>query len=70
MARGTFTNIHHVNKLLNEEVSPKTMHMPNVEKLSVFDAPSVTLVTLLGILLTGAPGTDKTLLAKVRCRRI
>uniref|UniRef100_A0A0D6QVW4 aconitate hydratase n=1 Tax=Araucaria cunninghamii TaxID=56994 RepID=A0A0D6QVW4_ARACU len=38
MARGTFANIRLVNKLLNGEVGPKTVHIPTAEKLSVFDA--------------------------------
>ncbi|OIV92670.1 hypothetical protein TanjilG_18021 [Lupinus angustifolius] len=38
MARGTFANIRIVNKFLNGEVGPKTLHIPSGEKLSVFDA--------------------------------
>nr|GEV42229.1 aconitate hydratase, cytoplasmic [Tanacetum cinerariifolium] len=38
MARGTFTNIRIVNKLLNEEVGPKTIHIPSCKKLSVLEA--------------------------------
>ncbi|KAG6393747.1 hypothetical protein SASPL_144316 [Salvia splendens] len=38
MARGTFANIRIVNKLLNGEVGPKTIHIPTGEKLSVYDA--------------------------------
>jgi len=38
MARGTFANIRLVNKLLNGEVGPKTIHIPTGEKLSVYDA--------------------------------
>ncbi|XP_012070836.1 aconitate hydratase, cytoplasmic isoform X2 [Jatropha curcas] len=38
MARGTFANIRIVNKLLNGEVGPKTIHIPTGEKLYVFDA--------------------------------
>ncbi|XP_057457857.1 aconitate hydratase, cytoplasmic [Lotus japonicus] len=38
MARGTFANIRLVNKLLNGEVGPKTVHIPTGEKLSVFEA--------------------------------
>ncbi|KAK6919364.1 Aconitase A/isopropylmalate dehydratase small subunit, swivel domain [Dillenia turbinata] len=38
MARGTFANIRLVNKLLNGEVGPKTIHIPTGEKLYVFDA--------------------------------
>ncbi|KAG5060943.1 hypothetical protein AAZX31_01G150300 [Glycine max] len=37
MARGTFANIRIVNKFLNGEVGPKTIHIPSGEKLSVFD---------------------------------
>ncbi|KAI3769699.1 hypothetical protein L6452_00810 [Arctium lappa] len=40
MARGTFANIRLVNKLLNGEVGPSTVHVPTGEKLSVFDAAS------------------------------
>ncbi|RDX67896.1 Aconitate hydratase 1, partial [Mucuna pruriens] len=40
MARGTFANIRIVNKFLNGEVGPKTIHIPSGEKLSVFDAAS------------------------------
>ncbi|GJY00276.1 aconitate hydratase, cytoplasmic [Tanacetum coccineum] len=40
MARGTFANIRIVNKHLNGEVGPKTVHIPTGEKLSVFDAAS------------------------------
>ncbi|XP_058090875.1 aconitate hydratase 1 [Magnolia sinica] len=38
MARGTFANIRLVNKLLEGEVGPKTIHIPTGEKLSVFEA--------------------------------
>ncbi|KAJ1389236.1 Aconitase/3-isopropylmalate dehydratase large subunit, alpha/beta/alpha domain [Sesbania bispinosa] len=38
MARGTFANIRLVNKLLNGEVGPKTVHIPTGEKLYVFEA--------------------------------
>ncbi|KAI9164816.1 hypothetical protein LWI28_002636 [Acer negundo] len=38
IVRGTFANIRIVNKLLNGEVGPKTIHIPTGEKLSVFDA--------------------------------
>ncbi|EYU24785.1 hypothetical protein ABFS82_13G017400 [Erythranthe guttata] len=38
MARGTFANIRILNKLLNGEVGPKTIHIPSGEKLTVFDA--------------------------------
>lgn len=41
MARGTFANIRIVNKFLNGEVGPKTIHVPTGEKLSVFDAATV-----------------------------
>lgn len=42
MARGTFANIRIVNKLLNGEVGPKTIHVPSGEKLYVFDAAMVS----------------------------
>ncbi|KAK3037132.1 LOW QUALITY PROTEIN: hypothetical protein RJ639_031019 [Escallonia herrerae] len=35
---GTFANIRLVNKLLEGEVGPKTIHIPSGEKLSVFKA--------------------------------
>ncbi|KAL5557520.1 hypothetical protein UlMin_039756 [Ulmus minor] len=38
MARGTFANIRLVNKFLQGEVGPKTIHIPTGDKLSVFDA--------------------------------
>ncbi|XP_042520734.1 aconitate hydratase, cytoplasmic-like isoform X2 [Macadamia integrifolia] len=38
MTRGTFANIRLVNKLLNGEIGPKTVHIPTGEKLYVFDA--------------------------------
>ncbi|KAF7815832.1 aconitate hydratase, cytoplasmic [Senna tora] len=38
MARGTFANIRLVNKLLNGEVGPRTIHIPTGEKLCVYDA--------------------------------
>lgn len=41
MARGTFANIRIVNRLLNGEVGPKTIHVPTNEKLFVFDAAMV-----------------------------
>ena len=41
MARGTFANIRIVNKFLNGEVGPKTIHIPSGEKLSVFDVAEV-----------------------------
>lgn len=41
MARGTFANIRIVNKLLNGEVGPKTIHIPTGEKLNVYDAATV-----------------------------
>jgi aconitate hydratase len=42
MARGTFANIRIVNRLLNGEVGPKTIHVPTNEKLFVFDAAMVS----------------------------
>jgi aconitate hydratase len=44
MARGTFANIRIVNKFLNGEVGPKTIHIPSGEKLSVFDAANVSFL--------------------------
>ncbi|CAA2981102.1 aconitate hydratase, cytoplasmic, partial [Olea europaea subsp. europaea] len=41
MARGTFANVRLVNKLLNGEVAPMTVHIPTGEKLYVFDAAMV-----------------------------
>ncbi|XP_019462415.1 PREDICTED: aconitate hydratase, cytoplasmic-like isoform X2 [Lupinus angustifolius] len=38
MVRGTFANARLVNKLLNGEVGPKTIHIPTGEKLTVYDA--------------------------------
>ncbi|XVE50658.1 hypothetical protein DITRI_Ditri01bG0180900 [Diplodiscus trichospermus] len=38
MTRGTFANIRLVNKLLKEEVGPKTIHIPTGDKLTVYDA--------------------------------
>ncbi|XP_019183254.1 PREDICTED: aconitate hydratase, cytoplasmic-like isoform X1 [Ipomoea nil] len=38
MARGTFANMRIINKLLNGEVGPKTIHIPSREKLYVYDA--------------------------------
>lgn len=45
MARGTFANIRLVNKLLNGEVGPKTIHIPTGEKLYAFDAAMVSSKT-------------------------
>lgn len=47
MARGTFANIRLVNKLLEGEVGPKTIHMPSGEKSYVFDAAMVSLLSTL-----------------------
>lgn len=41
--RGTFANIRLVNKLLNGEVGPKTIHIPTGETLTVYDAAMVSL---------------------------
>ncbi|PRQ31863.1 putative aconitate hydratase [Rosa chinensis] len=38
MVRGTFANIRILNKLLNGEVGPKTIHIPTGEKLHVYEA--------------------------------
>lgn len=45
MARGAFANIRIVNKLVGGEVGPKTVHIPSGEKLTVFDAASVSIET-------------------------
>jgi len=47
MARGTFANIRLVNKLLNGEVGPKTIHVPTGEKLYVFEAATVSYFLLI-----------------------
>lgn len=47
MARGTFANIRLVNKLLDGEAGPKTIHIPTGEKLYVFDAAMVSEQTFL-----------------------
>lgn len=44
MARGTFANMRIVNKLLNGEVGPKTIHIPSGEKLYVYDAAMVSSI--------------------------
>jgi aconitate hydratase len=41
MVRGTFANLRIMNKLLNGEVGPKTVHIPTGEKLTVYDAAMV-----------------------------
>lgn len=46
MVRGTFANIRLVNKLLNGEVGPKTIHIPTGEKLPVFDAAMVSFIPI------------------------
>lgn len=43
MVRGTFANIRLVNKLLNGEVGPKTVHIPTGEKMTVYDAAMVSI---------------------------
>lgn len=43
MIRGTFANIRPVNKLLDGEVGPKTIHFPTGEKLSIFDVAMVRI---------------------------
>lgn len=45
MTRGTFANIRLVNKLLDGEVGPKTIHIPTGDKLYVFDAAMVCFMT-------------------------
>ncbi|KAK2360113.1 putative aconitate hydratase, cytoplasmic [Trifolium repens] len=37
MVRGTFANLRIMNKFLNGEVGPKTVHIPTGEKLTVYD---------------------------------
>jgi len=49
MARGTFANIRIVNKFLNGEVGPKTIHIPSGEKLSVFDAAEVIFLNYVNV---------------------
>lgn len=41
MARGTFANIRIVNKFLDGEVGPKTIHVPSGEKMYIYDAAMV-----------------------------
>lgn len=43
IVRGTFANIRLVNKLLNGEVGPKTIHIPTGEKMTVYDAAMVSI---------------------------
>ncbi len=38
MSRGTFANIRLVNKFLNGQPGPKTLHIPSNEVMDVFDA--------------------------------
>lgn len=44
MTRGTFASTHIVNKLLNGEVGPKTVHIPTGEDVCVYDAASVSKI--------------------------
>ena len=44
MKRGTFASTHIVNKLLNGEVGPKTVHIPTGEKICIYDAASVSKI--------------------------
>lgn len=41
MARGTFANIRIVNKFLEGEVGPKTLHVPTKEKGFIYDIATV-----------------------------
>ena len=43
MVRGTFANIRLLNRLLNGEVGPKTIHIPSGEKLYVYEAATVSI---------------------------
>nr|WMP39830.1 aconitate hydratase [Physalis pubescens] len=54
MARGTFANIRIVNKLLNGEVGPKTIHIPSGEKVSVNAAMKYKSAGQDTIILAGA----------------
>lgn len=42
MARGTFANIRIVNKFLEGEVGPKTLHVPTKEKGFIYDIATVS----------------------------
>lgn len=42
--RGTFANIRIVNKLLEGEVGPKTIHVPSGQKLYVFKVSMVSFI--------------------------
>jgi aconitate hydratase len=44
MARGTFANIRIVNKFLNGEVGPRTIHIPSQEKMFIYDAAQVSVL--------------------------
>ncbi|KAG6392031.1 hypothetical protein SASPL_146234 [Salvia splendens] len=48
MARGTFANIRIVNKLLNGEVGPKTIHIPTGEKLSRYKSAGQDTIVIAG----------------------
>ncbi|CAL5336433.1 unnamed protein product [Camellia sinensis] len=48
MARGIFVNIRIVNKLLNGEVGPKTLHVPTGEKLCRYKAAGHDTIVLVG----------------------
>lgn len=43
MIFGTFANIRPVNKLLDGEVGPKTIHFPTGEKHPIFDVAMVRI---------------------------
>ncbi|KAI3747692.1 hypothetical protein L6452_10279 [Arctium lappa] len=65
MVRGTFANIRLVNKLLEGDVGPKTIHIPSGERLSVFDAAMVILLTLSTFERYKGEGQDTIVLAGV-----
>lgn len=59
MARGTFANIRIVNKFLEGEVGPKTIHVPSKEKLFIYDAAKVCACSVFCVIWpwTGCPMT-------------